>query len=233
MSLDKAYLTFIEPSSTGGKPGGAVAVNGRGKLEFQFNPKEYTVAKTAEWKRKSTAGAKTTSPPQFTGSGPRTLSLELFLDATERGGDVSEDVDVLFACLVPDPTTLSKKKPSPPFVQFGWGGRVLFVAILKQVSAKFTMFRPNGAPIRAACTVSLEEYGADDKRQNPTSGGLEVMRTHTMVAGDTLQSVAHREYDDPTLWRVLAEVNGVDDPFRLPPGTPLRVPMAYHAEPGR
>ncbi len=226
MSLEKAYLTFIEPSSSGGKPDGAISVNGRGRLEFQFNPKEYTVAKSADWKRNSTAGAKSTSPAQFTGSGPRTLSLEVFLDATDGSGSVADSVDVLFACMTPGQKTIGKKKPSPPFVQFGWGGRVLFVAIVKQVSAKFTMFKPDGTPIRAACTVVLEEYGADEQKQNPTSGGLHAVRTHIMVAGDTLQSVAYREYDDPTAWRALAEANGIDDPFRVRPGTALQVPMA-------
>ena len=49
-------------------------------------------------------------------------------------------------------------------------------------------------------------------------------RVHTVVAGDTLASLAYREYGDPTLWRPLAAFNGIDDPLRLPPGATLLLP---------
>ena len=37
----------------------------------------------------------------------------------------------------------------------------------------------------------------------------------TVVAGDTLASIAYAEYGDPTMWRPLAAFNGIDDPLRL------------------
>jgi nucleoid-associated protein YgaU len=49
---------------------------------------------------------------------------------------------------------------------------------------------------------------------------------HTVVAGDSLPSIAWREYGDPTLWRPIAERNGIDDPMRLPAGTALLIPAA-------
>ena len=48
----------------------------------------------------------------------------------------------------------------------------------------------------------------------------------TVVAGDTLASVAYAEYGDPTLWRPLAAFNGIDDPMRLPLGSALLLPTA-------
>jgi nucleoid-associated protein YgaU len=59
---------------------------------------------------------------------------------------------------------------------------------------------------------------------NPTSGGLATRRTHAVIEGDTLASVAFEQYKDPNKWRALAEVNGIDDPMRLAPGTVLIVP---------
>jgi nucleoid-associated protein YgaU len=226
-NLQKAYLAFFEPTESG--PGGEAAINGRSRITCKFNPKEYTVQKSAAWRRDNTKGAKQTSMPEFTGSEPRSLSLEIFLDETDKAGDVSKDVDTLFACLVPLQTTLSAQKPSPPFVQFGWGTTVLFTAFLKSVSAKYTLFRPTGAPVRAACTISLEEIPDEFGRQNPTSGSPNALRGHTMVEGDTLASVAYREYGNPTLWRALADANGIDDPLRVRPGTRLLVPRPDEA----
>jgi Contractile injection system tube protein len=151
--LEKAYLSFLEPKPSGTRP--STTVNGASRVEFKFNPKEYSIQKSAEWTRKPATGAKQTSPPEFTGSQPRQLSLEMFLDESESSGDVSRDIETLFACLTPLPRTLSDQKPVPPFVQFGWGRKVLFTAFLKSVSARYTLFRPDGSPIRAVCTVSL------------------------------------------------------------------------------
>jgi nucleoid-associated protein YgaU len=53
-----------------------------------------------------------------------------------------------------------------------------------------------------------------------------------VVVGDTLASIAYREYGDPTLWRPLATFNRVDDPLRIPLGGVLMLPSAAElAEP--
>jgi nucleoid-associated protein YgaU len=49
---------------------------------------------------------------------------------------------------------------------------------------------------------------------------------HTVVAGDSLPSIAYREYGDPEIWRVVAEANDIDDPLRLRAGTTLLLPAA-------
>jgi hypothetical protein len=232
--VEKALLTFLEPKVSGGKNkkigvGGGIKVNGLGEVKFDFNPKEYTIQKTTEWSRSSVTSAKETSTPQFQGSGPRQLSLELFLDRTVPRGDVSKVVDALFACLNPYPPTLESKPPLPPFVRFSWGKTIEFVAFLKSVNAKYTLFDQNGTPLRAVCSVSLEEIPEASKRQNPTSGALAPLRIRTLVAGDTLHSIAYDEYGDPALWRLVAECNGIDDPLRLRPGDKLRIPSADDA----
>lgn len=229
MSLQKAYLSFLEPME-GGKAGGPVSVNGKSRLEFAFNPKEYTVKKTAEWQRKSTPGAKQTSPPEFTGSGPRQLDLEIFLDGTDSAHtDVTKDVETLLACVTPLDKALASDKPKPPFVLFGWGQQVTFTGYVKSVSAKYTLFRSDGTPVRAVCSVNLEEMPDPEARQNPTSGGLVPVRGHTVMSGDSLASIAYQEYGDATRWRAIAHANDIDDPLRLRPGTRLLVPQARDA----
>jgi nucleoid-associated protein YgaU len=81
-------------------------------------------------------------------------------------------------------------------------------------------------PIRATCQVNLHEIPSKTKGQNPTSGALTAQRVHRVVAGDSLQSLAWREYGDASAWRSIAEANGIDDPNRLPTGTELLLPAA-------
>jgi Contractile injection system tube protein len=198
-----------------------------GTIDFQFNPKEVTIAKVAKWESKPSTGAKKASPPQFTGPEPGKLTLEMFFDATaNHDGSVVEAVDKLFSCCVATAKTHANNKPVPPLVVFTWGKITSFPAYVTQVSAKYTLFSADGTPIRATCTVSLQEMPGEKGKQNPTSGALAVRSIHRFVVGDTLASVAYREYGDPTLWRQLASFNRIDDPMRIPLGSTLMLPSA-------
>ena len=76
--------------------------------------------------------------------------------------------------------------PSAPWVRFKWGVLSGFVGYIKSVSAKYTLFSPTGKPLRAVCTVALEELADEPGKQNPTSGGLQPRRVHTLREGDSL-----------------------------------------------
>lgn len=216
--LERAYLSVLRPSTAG--RGDEMTT-----VEFQFNPREYSISKSASWESKPAKGAKKAAMPEFKGSEARSMTVEVFLDRTDReDGDVAADIDTLFSCCVPEEQTVGKNKPSPPFVQFVWGKTTSFTAFVKQVSVKYTLFRPDGSPIRATASLTLQEIPREPGNQNPTSGSPSSRRSHQLLDGESLASVAYREYGDPTRWRVLAEANGIDDPFRVAAGTTLLVP---------
>ena len=58
----------------------------------------------------------------------------------------------------------------------------------------------------------------------------EVMGAGTGAAGpagataERLDEIAYREYGDPGYWRVIARLNDIDDPLRIPEGQRLIVP---------
>lgn len=221
-SYDHAALQMFEATDA---PGGSKCGATIGSIAFQFNPKEVTISKSAKWERKPVKGAKQAGPPEFSGADPCKLTLEMFFDATLKHPDsVVDAVEKLFSCCVPVEKSRSAKKPMPPLVVFKWGNVTSFPAFVTQVNAKYTRFAANGVPIRAVCSVNLEEMPAEQSKQNPTSGVFSVDRVHTKIAGDTLALVAYQEYADPTLWRALAEYNDVDDPLRIADGTPLMLP---------
>ena len=221
-TMDKAKLTVYtpDPAPGGYKPGGI-----KDTIGFQFNPKEVTIAKSAKWERKPAKGSKSAPPPEFTGSDPCKLTVEMFFDATAgKGGSVLEVVEKLFGCCVPTEQSAGQKKPTPPLVVLQWGSISTFPAVITSVSAKYTLFRSDGTPIRAICSVSMEEMPGAPPRQNPTSGSDSIRRAHRTIVGDTLASIAYAEYGDPAHWRPLAAFNGVDDPLRLPIGQMLLLP---------
>ena len=220
-SRQHAALELYEakPATGGSKPASPLK-----PIAFQFNPKEVTITKSAKWGKSNAKNAKKSGPPEFQGADPCKLTLEMFFDSTLKSDQsVVDSVEKLLSCCVPLEKD-RRSKPMPPLVRFKWGRITSFPAYVTQVSVKYTRFASNGVPIRALCTVNLEEMPSEASGPNPTSGVLAVDRVHTFVAGDTLALVAYHEYGDPAMWRPLADYNGVDDPMRIPAGTRLLLP---------
>ena len=229
----KAQATLNVYDAKPASAGGAKLASLRGSIDFQFNPKELSIQKSAKWDRKPARNAKHAGPPEFGGADPCKLTLEMFFDASDKElGSVVEPVEELFRCCVPTEDTRQDRKAVPPLVQLSWGKIVSFPGFITSVQAKYTLFAPDGTPIRATCSISMEEMPGDPLGQNPTSGALSAHAVHKVVAGDSLASIAFREYGDPAMWRPLAEANNIDDPIRLPVGTTLMVPAAHELTAG-
>src|SRR5207245_2610314 len=149
--LTRAYLELaeIKSSATGQVSAGAA----KGKIEFQFNPKDFQLEKSAKWQSSNTAGSSKAPPAQYMGPDASSMTLEMFLDASEAsGGDVSKDVQKLIDACIPTESSKSRDKPLPLAVRFGWD-TVYFVGYVEKVTVKHTLFRSNGTPIRATCTL--------------------------------------------------------------------------------
>ncbi|KRV50193.1 peptidase M23 [Wenjunlia vitaminophila] len=227
-SRARAQLTIMEPPSTvGAKPGGTLA-----RLPLQFNPAKLALSKSTEWRRTPSRMAEQSALPEFVGSGPRVLSLEVFLDATAtHDKSVEQAVEKLMQACVPTPASLARKAPASPWVRFDWGTSrtTSFDGVLSSLSVSYTLFDVDGTPLRATCSLSVEEASVDPPGQNPTSGARTARRTHRVVAGDSLPLLAWREYGDATAWRVIAEANDIDDPMVLVPGSELVLPAPDEA----
>jgi phage protein U len=222
LSLQKAKLKVVE--------------GGSGELEFQFNPSKYTMTRSASWTHAPKSHGITDTAAQYVGeSSPAEIKIDdILFDAYEQpNGDVSPKVKQLLDWTKPTPDSITKKKPQPPILQFDWGGNPAldeFKGYLESVSASYTMFNKTGKPIRAKCSVSLKSVTKLGKKAtNPTSGALESRRTHLLIEGESLHSIAYAEYGLARYWRGLAAFNDIDDPLRLRPGTRLLLPTAEEA----
>ncbi len=206
------------------------STTGGDTLQCAFNPNEYSISKSAEWRGTPSSGARTAPTPEFVGTKPRNLRMKLLFDAWASGqATVTAAVDQLLEWCNPTSASISQGRPSPPILAFTWGQNAFFDAYLQSVDAQYTMFSPEGMALRATVNVTLVEIPNEPAGQNPTSGSLAGHRTALMVAGDSLHSIAYREYGSAALWRGLAAENGIDDPLRVGPGTTLRIPPRERA----
>src|SRR5438876_427384 len=85
-------------------------------------------------------------------------------------------------------------------------------AAVESVRQKFTLFSPEGIPLRATLTVSLREYKTlDEQLAQLNLSSPDRTHSHVTREGDTLARIAHRYYTRPDEWRAIADANGIDD----------------------
>ncbi|MGW3284520.1 CIS tube protein [Streptomyces sp. NPDC001002] len=225
-SLVHATLAIHEPPKGKSRaPGGIIKTFG-----FDFNPAQLSLTRRAQWKVTPAQIERDGPLPEFMGSEPREMSVEIFLDSSDEptSNTVMKKVESLLSCCEVTTKSIAAKQPSPPWVVFQWGSfaTARFTAYVSSAEANYTLFSTTGVPIRATCRLQLHEIPSKTKGQNPTSGALTAQRVHRVVAGDSLQSLAWREYGNAAAWRSIAEINGIDDPGHLPTGIELVLPAA-------
>ena len=209
------------------------ASTGATKLQVQFNPTELNFTKGAQVAEIGIPGLDTPLL-QYVRGQAETLSLELFFDSTEDGTAgssvkaVTAQTDKFYALIKAEQAT-----HAPPVLLFLWGGTSFpgkrrdngFRCVVTSVRQQFTLFSPDGKPLRAKLTVELKEYKpltlhlAELGFQSADHTKATVVRE-----SDTITAIAYREYADDRQWRRIADANGVVDPLALRPGTILRIP---------
>jgi len=203
-------------------------------LECMFNPSEYTFSRSNEWKSEDVPGQEI---PKLTFAGGKSgvLTLKLIFDTNEQhvssiaaGSDVRQITRKLWDMLKVVAATARNQgtaRSAPPNVQFQWGRLWSVTAVITQIEETFTLFRPDGTPVRSNVSLSLQQLFPDDvyPRQNPTSGGTPGDHTRVVLPGDTLAGIAYEEYGDATAWRHIAVTNRITDPRRLRPGQVLLI----------
>jgi Contractile injection system tube protein/LysM domain len=219
--LAKAYLARKDNPTT--------------KVQFLFNPKELSVEKSNQFGEVNIPGL--SSPIfQFVRGNARSVTLDLFFDTYEKGEDVRSytdkitgwDAGSMFSKLQGEAKGLmdiDSELHAPPVCIFVWGA-FIFQCIIDRVSKRFTMFLPEGIPVRATLNVTLKEYREVEVQVKEVElRSSDLTKRWIVTQGDSLWSIAAKEYGDPNDWRRIADANGIDNPRILVPGQDLFVPV--------
>lgn len=183
-----------------------------------FNPTEYDVESSVEYSEQDVPGH-TAPVTQFVSGNASSLSMELFFDRYEDGEDVRQDTDKIESLLA-----LQEDRHAPPVLRVAWA-ELQFTCVLESANTTYTLFMPDGTPVRARTNVTFKEYTAPDKQQREQAGDTaDDERVHVVAEGETLWGISGQHYGDPTKWRVIADENGIDNPRTLQPGTELTIP---------
>ncbi len=191
-------------------------------FEVQFNPNAYTRSYEVEFENQAGAG-NTTGSAKFKRYKSQDCTLEFTLDGTGVSGeplDVEERVQAFLKVTV----QMNGDIHRPHFLVVSWGKLVL-KCVLKSVNVNYTLFKPNGHPLRAKISAVFTQ-SIDEQLRTREEGKSSPDLTHLwrIQRGETLPAVAHRQYGDEQLYVEVARYNDLDHLRAFVAGQSLRLP---------
>jgi hypothetical protein len=180
--------TFGRISEKGGKVS-IMSLDDKTKVIAQFNPKELQVDREVPWnptgdQENPTNGKEKSKKSggidlEFTGAKGRSLTLELLFDGYEKSAgdgwvaDVSGEIGKLeHLASIRNPEEKDEEKRRPHWCVVNWGTTLQgFRCVISSLSTKYTMFDPDGNPLRATCTVKLMEADSVSGKKKAAGGG--------------------------------------------------------------
>jgi len=214
------------------------------EIKVLFNPSEYTISTTNSYESKMAPGTDN-AVLQFKKGGISELTMNLYFDTYTQTNlnkdtlnklsmdpiqtikDIIKDEKEDVRTYTQKITKLMEIDPEthcPHVVIFAWGS-LSFKAVIESVTETYTMFLPNGKPVRARLTVKFKEAkGTVERARKNVLHSPDRTKQRTVMGVDQLWHIADQEYDDPSMWRIIARENGILNPRKVQHGTVLKVP---------
>ena len=217
-----------------------MTADGLGTFTVPYNPTELQFEKQMQFAEISIPGLDAPLQ-QFVRGQAEKLTIELFFDTTEKGTgyfatSVTTLTDKIFQLVRFDPDA-----HAPPIVTFQWNHHIpgdsldsrmssqrrnSFIGVIESIRQKFTLFSPEGIPLRATLNLVLREYRSlDTQLKQLKLASPDRTRSHVVRGGETLSGIAAQEWGRPEQWREIANANEIEDPRRMHPGTFLDIPV--------
>ena len=167
---------------------------------------------------------------RFQRTQPQTLKLNFLFDATgviksasSTSGGV-EDIKSQVKAFKEVVLDFQGDIHSPHYVKIIWGA-LLFSGRLTNLNITYTLFKPDGTPLRAKAEAHFKSSISDKQREaaeDKSSPDLTHLRE--VQAGDTLPLMAWRIYGDSAYYLEVARYNQLDHFRALQPGQRLWFP---------
>ena len=201
-----------------------------------MNPQSYAYQKSIRYNDRQAQGSPGPSPA-FNRVADETIAFELMFDATGAGPrpsgvndaslGVMDGINQFTALLA----TVNGKVHSPNYLILSWA-QLQFQCVLSSLKIDYTLFRPDGTPLRAKVAVSFQSFSSEvqlAKKANTNSPDLS--HIVTVGAGDTLPLLCHQIYGDSRFYIRVAAYNDLTSFRTLAQGMQLLFPPLEGPQP--
>ena len=191
-------------------------------FDVMFNPNSYTQKYEVEYEDRQGQGD-TASPQIFGKIKPQEYTFEFLFDGTGAATDaldVAETVEHFLAVTGKHAGEIHR----PMYLKLSWG-TLLSKCVLKSAEITYTLFKPDGTPLRAKVKATFSENVEDTLRvAEERKSSPDLTHVHTVGEGEHLSLLAYRFYGDASRYLQVAQNNGLTNYRRLEVGQQIRFP---------
>ncbi|MEO1624806.1 MAG: LysM peptidoglycan-binding domain-containing protein [Bacteroidota bacterium] len=200
-------------------------------FETLVNPDEFQENYAVEYEEAQASGT-SGSDLKFKRIKPQTLDINLLFDgmgiiqndgsgpAGQGNASIVDQIDS-FKKVAMD---YQGETHAPRYVKISWG-TLLFKGRLTSLNLAYTVFKPDGTPIRAKGKASFKESKENEARvAEEDSSSPDLTHLRIVHEGDRLPLMCHKIYGDHSLYRQVADFNGIDDFRNLEVGSEIKFP---------
>lgn len=215
MSLDKMTIVAYSDDQYSG--------SGDQTCTVKINPASYTHNHQVKYDNSTAQGSPGTTL-KFKGIPPETISFDIHFDATGVIENSTEDVKVQLDTFKEVCFDYNGTIHEPNYLILSWGSLV-FKCKLTSLDISYTLFKPDGTPLRAKASVKFEEaidssmIAAEAAPESPDLTHLVIIKQ-----GDTLPLLCKKAYGDASYYLEVAKHNKLVNFRNLVPGTELYLP---------
>lgn len=220
---------------------GTATAKSTGQFEVMLNPAgyklDYAISYSETAAHDKPQGRPLGAPaaqPKFKSNDPQKVDFDFVIDGTGVvpvydlapgvPGKARDDVQTQVTNLKALVHDFVGTNHEPNVVKLVWG-QFSFIGRLTNMSVDYTLFKPNGDPLRAKIHLAFISYKGPAEAAtaaNLTSPDL----THLVEvkAGDSLPLLCYRIYKDSSYYLEVAKANGITNFRNIAPGTRLNFP---------
>jgi nucleoid-associated protein YgaU len=191
-----------------------------------INPEQYEQTLKVEYDVQPAQGAQGVEG-RFKSSAPEELKLDFVFDGTntvygyaQEGRSVPEQIDALKGVVY----DLQGEIHQPRYLKLVWKD-FTFDCILTELKITYTLFDPEGTPLRAKLSCTFLNYRETERRvREEGKSSPDLTHTRTVHDQDNLPLLTHRIYGAPDYYMEVALANNLTSFRRLRTGQTLRFP---------
>ncbi|WP_421872497.1 LysM peptidoglycan-binding domain-containing protein [Marinoscillum sp.] len=192
-----------------------------GSYSAMLNPESYSQNFAIQYNTEQGQGTPDASI-KYEKSTPSTMSFELVFDATGVVDSKRTDLVKEISSFKKVAYDYNGQIHSPNYLKLIWGQAMLYKCRLTSMKINYTLFKPDGTPLRAKVNVDFKEFQTPSDALQDNSPDMTHVKT--VIDGDMLPSLVYDVYQDEAHLLKVAEYNQLDSLIALKAGSKLYFP---------